>query len=116
MLYLGPEDVLKAWGIPTNSPTLGGDAWRHLCFAFSLAHDLDDAGEVLELLRAARVGCADPAQWWTSMTEAMRPVCEENPLLLDLLGLPLVPNPFTLALSVARNMQRSARARAGYPA
>lgn len=50
------------------------------------------------------------------MTEAMRPVCEENPLLLDLLGLPLVPNPFTLALSVARNMQRSARARAGYPA
>lgn len=106
---------MKAWGIPTNSPKRGGDAWRELCFTLSLAADLDDGSEILDLLHSARNGSPYPEEWWPDMVRAMRPVCEEQPELLTLLGLPAVANPFTLAVSVARNMQTRARARCGYP-
>ena len=112
---LSPDDVLRAWAIPTSSRNLGGDAWRTLCYALSLAEDLDDAAEVLDLLRTCRRTSADPARWWESMVEALRPIERENPLLLDLLGLPMVPNPLTLALAVARKMKREPAARAGFP-
>jgi hypothetical protein len=94
---------------------LGGDAWRHLCYALSLAEDLDDYGEVVDLMRAARHGCPQPDKWWSSMVEAMRPVLEEQPELLDVLDLPKAPNILTLALCVAWNMQLSPRARSRYP-
>lgn len=106
---------MRAWGIPRSSRRSGAEAWLSLCYALSLAEDLDDPGEVLDLLRASRTLYEDKNKWWSDMMAALRPIMEESPDLLELLGLPAAPNPLTLALSVAKNMKVSPAARAGWP-
>lgn len=115
-----PTEILKSFGIYTGNSSVdelnfGAKSWENLCFGLSLAEDLDDAAEVMDLMRACRNASAAPEEWWNSMVQALRPIEMERPEMLQMMGLPVIPNPLTLAVSVAKNMKASVHARAGYP-